>query len=133
MWSRYSATTHGVFTVARASHLPYLPYKPYVPYQSYLSDSGDREDREGREDREDHGDTETFQKRIKKENNITSSSPPLSTATGIPSQTSTIPYHTISMVDSVACLCFAECSRAPSYITNGYGCPMQTTTSCTWP
>ena len=96
MWSRYSATTHGVFTVARASHLPYLPYKPYVPYQSYLSDSGDREDREGREDREDHGDTETFQKRIKKENNITSSSPPLSTATGIPSQTSTIPYHTMT-------------------------------------
>ena len=36
------------------------------------------------------------------------------------------------MVDSVACLRYAECSRAPDYITNGYGCPMQTT-SCTWP
>ena len=37
----------------------------------------------------------------------------------------------ISMVDSVACLRYAECSRAPDYITNGYGSPMQTT-SCTW-
>ena len=27
---------------------------------------------------------------------------------------------------------YAECSRAPDYITNGYGFPMQTT-SCTWP
>ena len=38
----------------------------------------------------------------------------------------------ISMVDSVACLRYAECSRAPHYITNEYGFPMQTT-SCTWP
>ena len=37
-----------------------------------------------------------------------------------------------SMVDSVTGLRYAECSRAPHYITNGYGCPMQTT-SCTWP
>ena len=33
----------------------------------------------------------------------------------------------ISMVDSVACLRHAECSRAPEYITNGHGFPMQTT------
>ena len=37
-----------------------------------------------------------------------------------------------SMVDSVTGLRYAECSRAPHYITNGYGFPMQTT-SCTWP
>ena len=37
-----------------------------------------------------------------------------------------------SVVDSVSCLRYAECSRAPDYITNGYGSPMQTT-SCTWP
>ena len=37
-----------------------------------------------------------------------------------------------SMVDSVTGLRYAECSRAPDYITNGYGSPMQTT-SCTWP
>ena len=36
------------------------------------------------------------------------------------------------MVDSVSCLRYAECSRAPDYITNGHGSPMQTT-SCTWP
>ena len=45
------------------------------------------------------------------------------------------PWHalpSISMVDSVACLRYAECSRAPDYITNGHCCPMQTT-SCTWP
>ena len=37
-----------------------------------------------------------------------------------------------SMVDSVSCLRYAECSRAPDYITNGHGYPMQTA-SCTWP
>ena len=37
----------------------------------------------------------------------------------------------ISMVDSVTCLRYAECSRAPDYIINGYGYPMQTI-SCTW-
>ena len=37
----------------------------------------------------------------------------------------------ISMVDSVTCLRYAECSRAPDYIINGYGFPMQTI-SCTW-
>ena len=31
---------------------------------------------------------------------------------------------------SVTCLRYAECSRAPDYIINGYGCPMQTI-SCT--
>ena len=36
----------------------------------------------------------------------------------------------ISMVDSVACLRCAERFRAPDYITNGCGSPMQTT-SCT--
>ena len=36
------------------------------------------------------------------------------------------------MVVSVSCLRYAECSRAPDYITNGYGSPMQTT-RCTWP
>ena len=30
----------------------------------------------------------------------------------------------ISMVDSVSCLRYAQCSRAPDYITNGYGSPM---------
>ena len=39
-----------------------------------------------------------------------------------------------SMVDSVTGLRYAECSRAPHYVTNGCGSPMQTTyTSCTWP
>ena len=37
----------------------------------------------------------------------------------------------ISMVDSGTCLRYAECSRAPDYIINGYGFPMQTI-SCTW-
>ena len=37
----------------------------------------------------------------------------------------------ISMVDSATCLRYAECSRAPGYIINGYGYPMQTI-SCTW-
>ena len=32
----------------------------------------------------------------------------------------------------VACLRHAECSRAPDYITNGHGSPMQTA-GCTWP
>ena len=32
----------------------------------------------------------------------------------------------ISMVDSFTCLRYAECSRAPDYVINGYGCPMQT-------
>ena len=75
------------------------------------------------------------------------------TATGAPSQTSAMPCHamphgqgsfgssaastqvtlpSISMVDSVACLRCAERSRAPDYITNGHGFPMQTA-SCTWP
>jgi hypothetical protein len=36
-----------------------------------------------------------------------------------------------SMVDSVTGLRYAECSRAPDYITNGHGYPMQTI-SCTW-
>ena len=35
------------------------------------------------------------------------------------------------MVDSVTGLRYAECSRAPDYITNGHGYPMQTF-SCTW-
>ena len=33
----------------------------------------------------------------------------------------------ISMVDSVSCLRYAERSRAPDCITNGHGSPMQTT------
>ena len=37
----------------------------------------------------------------------------------------------ISVVDSVTCLRYAECSRAPDYIINGHGFPMQTI-SCTW-
>ena len=37
-----------------------------------------------------------------------------------------------SMVDSVTGLRYAERSRAPNYITNGCGFPMQTA-SCTWP
>ena len=37
----------------------------------------------------------------------------------------------ISMFDSVTCLRYAECSRAPDYIINGYGYPMQTI-SGTW-
>ena len=37
----------------------------------------------------------------------------------------------ISMVDSAACLRYAECSRAPDYITNGYDCPLHTI-SCAW-
>ena len=55
----------------------------------------------------------------------------------IPYQTSTsvqFSWHMLpsaSMVDSVTGLRYAECSRAPHYITNGYGSPMQTT-SCTW-
>ena len=32
-----------------------------------------------------------------------------------------------SMADSVTGLRYAECSRAPDYITNEYGSPMQTT------
>ena len=32
----------------------------------------------------------------------------------------------ISMGDSVSCLRYAECSRAPDYITYGHGYPMQT-------
>ena len=36
----------------------------------------------------------------------------------------------ISMVDSVTCLRYAECSRAPDYSINGYGYQMQTI-SCT--
>ena len=36
------------------------------------------------------------------------------------------------MVDSVSCLRYAECSRAPHYISNGHGYPKQTI-SCTWP
>ena len=35
------------------------------------------------------------------------------------------------MVDSFTCLRCAECSRAPNYVINGHGCPMQTI-SCTW-
>ena len=35
------------------------------------------------------------------------------------------------MVDSVTGLRYAEFSRAPDYITNGYGFPMQTI-GCTW-
>ena len=37
----------------------------------------------------------------------------------------------ISMVDSVTCLRYVDCSRAPDYIIKGYDFPMQTI-SCTW-
>ena len=37
-----------------------------------------------------------------------------------------------SMVDSVTGLRYAECSRAPRHVTDGHGCPMQTT-SYAWP
>ena len=35
----------------------------------------------------------------------------------------------ISMVDSVTCLRYTECFRAPDYVINGYGYQK---TSCTW-
>ena len=40
--------------------------------------------------------------------------------------------RSISMVDSVACMRYAERSRAPDCVADGYGSPMQTA-GCTWP
>ena len=62
------------------------------------------------------------------------------TATGAPSQTSTIPYHTIliqpsirSLVDSVSCLRYAEFPVPPIILLTDMVARCRLRTSCTWP